>query len=241
MSVQGIDVSPWQEGYNPALKRSLTPANYKKVADGGVRFAWVKATEGAGWVSPTLEVQMDGLYASGVLVGGYHYARQGLSLARNAANKFLATVQRFPTTLPALLDIELDSDEKTLSGVEIVDWAVEWCARVHAITGVKPWIYGGAAYLASLGPRVGELAHYPWVVAAYPWDPRVVSSVQYRTTREPPDMERAPQCVGLPAPVAWQWTGYGSVPGIQPACDRIVMRDEVFESILANQPFGTST
>lgn len=241
MKIHGIDVSPWQEGYNQALKRSLTPADYKKAADDGVRFAWVKATEGAGWVSPTLEVQMDGLHAAGILVGGYHYARQGLSVARNAANKFLATVQRFPTTLPALLDIELDSDEKTLSGVQIVDWAVEWCSRVHGVTGVAPWIYGGASYFASLGPRVSELAIYPWVVASYPWDPRVVSSVQYRTTREPPEMDRAPQCAGLPAPVAWQWTGLGDVRGIKTACDRIVMREGAFQDIIARQPFGTST
>src|SRR5689334_7842352 len=64
----GTDVS----GYQPA-NIDWTPAT-----NGGVRFAWSKATEGTGYVNPNFASQMAGAVAAKVYIGAYHYARPGL-------------------------------------------------------------------------------------------------------------------------------------------------------------------
>lgn len=235
--VQGIDVSPFQECWNAQLKKAMKPADYVQAVASGVRFAWVKATEGGGWVSPTIADQAQALAAAGAYVGAYHYMRGGLSKPSVALQTFLRVCEHLPLTMPAMLDIELDKDEVSIPGNVIVDWALEWCEGYTKAMGTAPsripYIYGGATYLDNLGDSVVRLAPYPWIVAAYPYDPMKPAPGQ-RINRAPPDISKVPRSKKLPTPAGWQWTGLGTVPGINAACDRIVLNDERFAAIEAS-------
>ena len=59
MSLNGIDISSWQQGIN----LSVVPAD----------FVIVKATQGVGYVNPDFTRAVDQALATGKLVGVYHY------------------------------------------------------------------------------------------------------------------------------------------------------------------------
>src|SRR6266568_7456558 len=60
----GTDVS----GYQPSI-------NWTTVKNGGVAFAWSKATEGTGYVNPYFTAQEAGAKGVGIYIGAYHFAR----------------------------------------------------------------------------------------------------------------------------------------------------------------------
>lgn len=96
--VNGIDVSRWQGN-----------VNWSAVKQAGYAFAYIKATEGVGYVSPTLDGQMAGARAAGLVVGAYHYARPGNNPADDART-FAAELRRLSAwqagNLPPCLDME---------------------------------------------------------------------------------------------------------------------------------------
>src|SRR5215470_1408620 len=65
----GTDVS----GYQPAS------VDWTSATNGGVKFAWSKATEGTGYTNPNFASQVAGAVAAKVYIGAYHYARPGLN------------------------------------------------------------------------------------------------------------------------------------------------------------------
>ena len=64
----GTDVS----GYQPAS------VDWTSATNGGVKFAWSKATEGTGYTNQNFASQVAGAVAAKVYIGAYHYARPGL-------------------------------------------------------------------------------------------------------------------------------------------------------------------
>src|SRR5436190_22653059 len=60
----GTDVS----GYQPSI-------NWTTVKNGGVTFAWAKATEGASYINPYFTAQEAGAKGVGIYIGAYHFAR----------------------------------------------------------------------------------------------------------------------------------------------------------------------
>ena len=91
--VPGIDVSHYQG-----------TVNWAKVKAAGIRFAYIKATQGADFRDPQLSANVAGATAQAIPFGLYHVfvANAGLLQISN----WLKAKAAFPSQLPAWLDIE---------------------------------------------------------------------------------------------------------------------------------------
>lgn len=221
----GIDVSAWQ----PHI-------DWRKVAQAGNSFAFVKATEGSRYISPTFRAQREGAKAAGLLVGAYHFARWERDDPEAQAEHFARTIGPLGVgDLSPVLDIEWcrkGTDPKTGKPIyhkrpaaEIADWAYRFVRRVFVLTRRIPIIYTGRAFWTAHMPRSGlvveTLARYPlWTVDYSPGAA----------------LSKAPK-----VPVTgwswdfWQHTGTGRTPGVTDAkgrlvdCDRNYFRGSIDE------------
>jgi GH25 family lysozyme M1 (1,4-beta-N-acetylmuramidase) len=88
----GIDVSHHQGGN----------LNFRAFRDAGIEFAFLKATEGAGFVDPRFQTNLRRARQAGLLVAAYHYVREGVAVQAQVDN-----VRRVvPTDVPVVLDVE---------------------------------------------------------------------------------------------------------------------------------------
>ncbi|WP_410673535.1 lysozyme [Amycolatopsis sp. cmx-4-68] len=75
----------------------------------GAKFAYVKATEGTGFLNPQFIGQYDGAHTAGLIRGAYHFARPDVSGGAEQAEYFIAHGGGWGPdgkTLPGALDIE---------------------------------------------------------------------------------------------------------------------------------------
>jgi GH25 family lysozyme M1 (1,4-beta-N-acetylmuramidase) len=132
--VLGIDVSSWQPH-----------VNWKKVKADHLKFAYVKATEGTYYQSPTFRGQMSGARQAGIVVGAYHFAVPDSSGGAAQARYFAAHGgARKSGELPGVLDIETNPYSKYrcygLSPAAMVAWIRKFVDTYHARTGWWPVI-----------------------------------------------------------------------------------------------------
>jgi len=133
---QGIDVS----GYQPNINWAAVKAN-------GVQFAYIKATEGTGYINPQFSSQYTGATNNNIIRGGYHFARPDISSGATQANYFLAHGGGWSAdgrTLPGALDIEYNPYGATcygLSASAMVAWIHDFSNTYQARTGRYPVIY----------------------------------------------------------------------------------------------------
>lgn len=187
----GIDVS----AYQPHI-------DWRAVASAGHTFAIVKATEGAGYVSPIYRDQLWGARAAGLITGAYHFLRwePGAPSAEAQAEHFAAVVGTLgPGDLPPALDVEWIKGQKR-SASEIVAIVRAFLERVETLTHRWPMIYTGPSFwrfcLLPAGKPALELTSWPLWCCDYqpPLDP----------------MQGAPEWT----PTIHQHTGSGTCPGI---------------------------
>jgi lysozyme len=96
--IKGIDVSSWQGTVDWSAQWSA-----------GKRFAWVKATEGTNYASPTFSAQYNGAYKQGFIRGAYHFALPNKSSGAAQAKYFSNHGGGWSgdgKTLPGVLDME---------------------------------------------------------------------------------------------------------------------------------------
>jgi lysozyme len=98
----GIDVSHYQG-----------IIDWVQVAESGVKFAYIKATEGATFADPMLKANVDGARAAGLPIGLYHVFRAWVEGTEGFAGFCVGQIDNwqkaraaFPAELPAWLDIE---------------------------------------------------------------------------------------------------------------------------------------
>lgn len=120
-TLQGIDVSSWQPGWVSSTAQ----------AD----FVIVKATQGVGYVSPTLRAQADGTLATGKKLGLYHYSAGGNCVSE--ADFFVRTVR--PWLRKAVLVLDWESYQNADWGSST--WSTCFVKRLKADTGVTPLVY----------------------------------------------------------------------------------------------------
>lgn len=173
--IRGIDVSRYQGAID-----------WDKVASAGIKFAFIKATQGSAYVDPCYARNLKEAQVAGVLVGAYHFFNPTRDATRQAKH-FLATVGDLTGQLPPVLDIE---DAGNLSVKEYQNSIVAWVSHVKNVTGVTPIIYVNLDYLQRF-KLTQLLPDCPLWLAAY--------------RDKAPDVSWA----------FWQHTSSGKVPGIK--------------------------
>jgi GH25 family lysozyme M1 (1,4-beta-N-acetylmuramidase) len=134
--VLGLDVS----GHQPSI-------DWAAVRSSGAQFAYVKATEGTGFVSPQFASQYNGSYQAGLIRGAYHFARPDISSGAAQATFFTAHGGGWSAdgqTLPGALDLEPNPRGSQCYGLNhgaMVTWIAGFAQTYHALTARWPVIY----------------------------------------------------------------------------------------------------
>lgn len=188
--IQGIDVSKYQGD-----------VDWQAVASSGVRFAYIKATEGGDFLDDKFRQNWEMSRAAGVRRGAYHFAFWCRSGAEQAA-WFVSNVPNDPSALPPVLDVEWNPQSRTCPRKLPREQAL---AIMHTILGAmeraygkRPVIYTSVDFHRDV--LQGEFQDYPM------W----VRSVKYYPTVKYGDRRWH----------FWQHTATGTVPGVRGYVDR---------------------
>jgi GH25 family lysozyme M1 (1,4-beta-N-acetylmuramidase) len=134
--VEGVDVSSHQGN-----------VNWSSLWSSGVKFAYVKATEGTSYRNPYFTQQYNGSYNIGMIRGAYHFALPNNSSGAAQANYFAdhgGGWSKDGKTLPGVLDIEYNPYGATCYGLSqsaMVNWIKDFTNTYKARTGRDAVIY----------------------------------------------------------------------------------------------------
>jgi lysozyme len=198
----------WLPGYRPALRPGesygIDVSSYQGNIDWGlvarddVRFAYIKATEGATLVDPDFARNWAAAARAGLARGAYHYfslCDPGLVQARN----FLRTVPRARTALAPAVDLELAGNCSARPSRAVVGAQLSaFLEAVQAATGTSPVLYLGNDF-AQRYPLALEHTHVLW-------------------------LRRALHRPSTPDWTLWQVDGNAHIDGVQGDVDLDVMR-----------------
>jgi lysozyme len=149
-TVRGIDVSKWQG-----------EVNWRAVRGAGVRFAFVRVSDGTTVLDPMFARNWKGARAAGVVRGAYQYFRPEEDPIEQADLLLAHMGPLRAGDLPPALDVEVSGE---VAPAELVRRAGRWIERVHAATGVKPIIYTSALHWATLAANSRRFRrHALWV------------------------------------------------------------------------------
>ena len=169
--IPGIDVSHWQ-----------SEIEWAKVAQTGVKFAFIKATEfPLNRVTVSIDLNMraniNGASQYGILWGAYHFFRTHVDPVIQART-FCESVGTF-SSLPPVLDLEVAGSK----GTKLNEKVIYFLQEVERITNRRPIIYTSCGFWRSYmmynrrsdtdWARIYPLwvAHYTyaWPNTVYPW------------------------------------------------------------------------
>lgn len=198
--VRGIDVSRWQGAIDWPL-----------VARAGVKFVYVKATQGASHVDPFFARHWRGAREAGLVVGAYHFWSQTTDPARQAAH-FARTLGEYDAPLPPVLDVE---GERIKGAEETSRKLSETLAAFDDAARARCAIYSSARIWREWNLSAGE-DRLAWLVG-------------WSVGQEGPRVE--------PFGDWWIWqTGYGAgLPGTRGDVDRNLMRPAAFAGLKARE------
>ncbi|MDG3075997.1 glycoside hydrolase family 25 protein [Bacillus halotolerans] len=133
MGIKGIDVSHWQGNID-----------WKKVANDGIKFAFIKATEGITLIDKKFETNVLGANAAGIKTGAYHFARFGSkSEALAEARFFLSLVKKVSLSYPLVLDLEVN--QRDVSKSVLTNAAVAFLREIES-AGYFAMIYSSKSF-----------------------------------------------------------------------------------------------
>jgi lysozyme len=148
--VRGIDVSKWQG-----------QVDWRAVRAAGIRFAFVRVSDGTTILDPTFAQNWPAARAAGVMRGAYQYFRPEEDPIEQA-DRLLATMGPLRAgDLPPALDLEVSGNT---APAELVRRVGRWIERVHRATGVRPIVYTTARHWAALAGNSRRFrSHALWV------------------------------------------------------------------------------
>jgi len=128
-SLVGVDVSHHQDWIN-----------WGRVRAEGVRFAFMKVTEGERYIDPLYAYNHRSARYAGIRTGAYHYAQPSTrpGSAIRQAEHFLAWFDLRDGDLTPVLDLERTNG---LEPADLVAWTLAWLDRVRARTGLSGIVY----------------------------------------------------------------------------------------------------
>ncbi|MDT0341603.1 lysozyme [Streptomyces litchfieldiae] len=166
-TVEGVDVSSHQGN-----------VNWSSLWSSGVRFAYVKATEGTTYENPYFAQQYNGSYNVGMIRGAYHFALPNVSSGATQANFFASNGggwSRDGKTLPGVLDIEYNPYGATCYGLSqsaMVNWIRDFLNTYYARTGRYAVIYSTTNWWTTCTGNYGGFANnHPLWIARYASSP----------------------------------------------------------------------
>ena len=189
-TLSGIDVSRYQQ-----------KVDWGAVAASGIRFCFIKATEGARDVDTFFRRHWEGAAGTGILRGAYHFFRPQIPVAAQA-DLFLRTVgQLSPGDLRPALDLEGTAGWVDLPPANRAPLALSMLETIEKRLGVTPIVYTSPWFATEILASTPALARFPIWIA------------QYTEAQSP----------AIPKPWSswtfWQHSQSGTVPGISGAVD----------------------
>ncbi len=152
----GVDVSSYQ-----------TDVDFEKLAEQGVKFAYIKATEGDSHKDPSFKEKWAAVEGTEVLSGAYHYFSYGVSGVKQAEN-YIETVGDLGGRLIPAVDMELTTEEvyNPPEKEAVVRGLKAFMALIEEKYQVKPMIYSRQDYYEKY--LADDFASYPrWVTNVY--------------------------------------------------------------------------
>ncbi len=187
---------PAQEGIDASHHQG--PIDWPRVAEAGIAFAYLKATEGTGFTDPRFAEHRRAARRAGIAVGGYHYFQlctDGTAQAEHLL-AVLGDDARGPRDLAPALDLELAGSCAQPPPADVLLGEVrEFLDLVERRLGVRAVVYLYPAFEERFG-FADDLASYPQ------WVRRLGDRAPGRTW------------------TVWQYDDRGSVPGIAGGVDR---------------------
>lgn len=160
---EGVDVSSHQGN-----------VNWTTLWNSGVKWAYVKATEGNYYQSPSFDQQYTGSYNVGMIRGSYHFATPDVSSGANQATYFASHGggwSRDGKTLPGVLDIEWNPYGAACYGMSssaMVSWIKDFLKTYKTRTGRDAVIYTATSWWTQCtGNYAGFAKTYPLWIARY--------------------------------------------------------------------------
>jgi lysozyme len=152
----GIDVSHFQ-----------SIVDWAEVAASGIRFCFIKATEGPANVDPRFAQNWRGAGAAGLLRGAYHFFHPSFPTATQASS-FIRTVARLEAgDLPPVLDLEVPAAWATIAQSARAPLAIQWLETVESRLGATPIVYLSPAFATEILRNAPALARFPVWFAHY--------------------------------------------------------------------------
>jgi lysozyme len=154
MGLSGIDVSFYQGN-----------VNWQAVADSGVTFAFIKATEGVQSSDEYFDQNWAGMAQVGIARSAYHFFMANKDPI-DQANNFLRLTQKVwrDGDLPPVLDLERTY---FMSASVVLDRATQWLNAVERAIGLRPIIYTFPNFWESSLGDPQRLADYPLWIAHF--------------------------------------------------------------------------
>lgn len=181
--VHGVDVSRYQ-GH----------INWFAVRQAGIRFAYVKATEGGDIVDPMYYQNIRGAFAAKIRVGAYHFYHF-CSTPDAQARLFSRVVERSTGWLPPVVDLEWNhksSCNRKPNSRQMAQEVGRFLHLLEARYGQRPIIYTNPSFYNEAG--LWNFRGYEFWLRSTAKNPSLAYSQQHWTF--------------------WQYTSTGAIPGI---------------------------
>jgi GH25 family lysozyme M1 (1,4-beta-N-acetylmuramidase) len=179
-TVRGIDVSKWQDAID-----------WDRVAGSGVRFAFIRVSDGARVHDERFERNWREARRVGLLRGVYQFFRPGQDVAAQA-NLVIEAIRGDSGELAPVIDVE-DTDGR--SRAQVAAAVAEWIRLVSAGTGRTPIVYTGPYFWRDQVGNPDQSASPLWIAHYTTGCPLISEDVWPRWT-------------------FWQYSSSGRVPGI---------------------------
>ena len=152
--ILGIDVSHQQ-----------AELSWHNVADAGVSFCFIRATEGSSWVDGRFEQNWQRSQDVGLYRGAYHFARVGADAATQAAHFYSVVGSPGFLDLPPVLDLE-EANGHTAD--EVLRWTRQFLGKAAELFDREPIVHTGPFWREYLRNPVDEFfGSHPLWLAGY--------------------------------------------------------------------------
>jgi len=186
--------------------------DFKKVAAAGIKYAWIKITEGTTHQNPGFQKKFDDARKEGIIVGAYHFGRPDTYYGLhtdwdNEATNFLLQLDKAGLECGDLIPVlDVEKGMKTDDNYNC-KWYLNWLDKVGCETKTRPIIYSARwawqLYIMKATEDLQQkIASYPLWLASY--------NEGIEPKRKPAIWDKWD---------IWQYTGSGDVPGVKGRCD----------------------